>query len=840
MARIYYGSFKSIQNITYRVELWDGPSGTTPELITASYAARVTAAGGYQEAASCLSTKLEELSSAVELILSGNGFEIDRQGEGSTYYEDFTRPSRISTTWEIPTNTVKNAFIEIGNNQENKYAIIVYRGSDLFYVGRVIADQANYLRESVDGAMIFDLVAVDALNLIDGFNIDPAWFTDGEAIALDIIRKGLEYAGLDDYWTNFGASIYLKDGVTMYDTAQASNKGLANTKLNILSFYNGFDAFGDITFIDTDGTGYAATTNIDLANCKQAINQILEIYGSRMHLESGAYWIVSDDNYNAASISTRNYNTSGTYQSTTTLTHAVLLGGTATRPKWEAKPTLTYQPPVRSVDVIEERDNAILIVRTEPDYNSIDLSIVDEIIDASKAIRCRMLIKWMDNSYVAITSGSVKRYQRYAFEYKIYFKNSGGAIKQYSGNLNNYFTPTGPVLYINEYMTIAGARNSWNTYIFDKQMPPPPAGYNRMFVDMKITAEQGSFIAPNSWTSSSFNIINFWGSIAVAQPFGTVENPNYSRITKNTISVAGAASDNSQRIEWKPKYYDGEGAYGYGSIYVYNGSAWVLSSDWYSGYASAVHDDLGTIQGRRIGGMYNKFVPVIQGTWHDGGTLTAVKTLQFDSTRWLFNGGTYNPRSETWAGEWLGLAPDYTQATSGGTGNYNPRTGERVVKDRLDYHEFAISSFNSQFSNVPQQVLEEIVNYADGAITAQPTLNTRYEVMLEYVDSSEVVRWHLQEHNASITYTNGTHTITNGYELIICNTTDGNVVVNLPNATESKGKKYYFIKTANAHVVTISGGTYNINGATSTTMNSRYQSKTIISDGVQWYIVGSV
>ena len=840
MARIYYGSFKSIQNITYRVELWDGPSGTTPELITASYAARVTAAGGYQEGADCLSTKLEELSSAVELVLSGNGFEIDRQGEGSTYYEDFTRPSRISTTWEIPTNTVKNAFIEIGNNQENKYAIVVYRGSDLFYVGRVIADQANYLRESVDGAMIFDLVAVDALNLIDGFNIDPAWFTDGEAIALDIIRKGLEYAGLDDYWTNFGASIYLKDGVTMYDTAQASNKGLANTKLNILSFYNGFDAFGDITFIDTDGTGYAATTNIDLANCKQAINQILEIYGSRMHLESGAYWIVSDDNYNAASISTRNYNTSGTYQSTTTLVHAVLLGGSATRPKWEAKPTLTYQPPVRSVDVIEERDNAILVVRTEPDYNSIDLSIDDELIDAAKAIRCRMLIKWMDNSYVAITSGSVKRYQRYAFEYKIYFKNSGGAIKQYSGNLNDYFTPTGPVLYINEYMTIAGARNSWNTYIFDKQMPPPPAGYNRMFVDMKITAEQGSFIAPNSWTSSSFNIINFWGSIAVAQPFGTVENPNYSRITKNTISVAGAASNNSQRIEWKPKYYDGEGAYGYGSIYVYNGSAWVLSSDWYSGYASTVHDDLGTIQGRRIGGMYNKFVPVIQGTWHDGGTLTAVKTLQFDSTRWLFNGGTYNPRSETWAGEWLGLAPDYTQATSGGTGNYNPRTGERVVKDRLDYHEFAISSFNSQFSNVPQQVLEDLVNYADGAPTTQPTLNTRYEVMLEYVDSSEVVQWHLQEHNASVTYTNGTHTITNGYELIICNTTDGNVVVNLPNATESKGKKYYFMKTAAAHVVTISGGTYNINGATSTTMNSLYQSKTIISNGVQWYIIGSV
>lgn len=803
MARIYFGSFKSIQNITYRVELYDGATGST--------------------------------SSGTELILAGQGFEIDRQGEGSTYYQDFARPSRITTYWEIPNNTVKTAFVNIANNEENKYALVVYRGSDLFYVGRVIADQASYLRESVDGAMVFDLVAVDALNLIEGFNIDPTWFTDGQATALDIIRKSLEYAGLDDYWTYLSASIYLKDGVTMYDTAQASNKGLANTKLNILSFYNNFDAFGDITFIDTDGTGYASTTNIDIANCKQAIEQILEIYGSRIHLESGAYWIVSDDNYNAASISTRNYNASGTYQSTTTLTHAVTLGGTGTRPQWEAKPTLTYQPPVRSIDVIEERQNALLVVRTEPDFSSIELSIVDEIIDVAKAIRCRMLIKWMDNSYVAITSGSVKRYQRYAFEYRIYFKNSGGAVKQYSPNLNDYFTPTGPTTYLNEYMAISGARNSWNTYIFDRQMPPPPAGYNRMFVDMKISAEQGSFIAPNSWTASSFNQINFWGSISVAQPFGTVENPNYSRITKNTTSVSGAASNNSQRIEWMPKYYDGEGSYGYGSIYVYNGSAWVLSSDWYSGYASLIHDDLGTIQGRRIGGMYNKFVPVIQGTLYDAGTLSAVKTLQFDSTRWLFNGGTYNPRSETWAGEWLGLTPDYTQATAGGGVNYNPRTGERVIQNRLDYHEFAISSFNSQFSNVPQQVLEDIVNYALQPITAQPTSDTLYEVMLKYTDSTEVVSWMLQEHGTFKTYTAGTYSLDVTFEGALADCSAGSITLNLPSVGVSKGKRYYFVKKGSAHNLRIDGAGANISGADHIDLSTNYSTATLICDGTEWF-----
>jgi hypothetical protein len=91
-----------------------------------------------------------------------------------------------------------------------------------------------------------------------------------------------------------------------------------------------------------------------------------------------------------------------------------------------------------------------------------------------------------------------------------------------------------------------------------------------------------------------------------------------------------------------------------------------------------------------------------------------------------------------------------------------------------------------------------------------------------------------------VVYTAGTHTITNGYELIICNTSEGNVTVNLPNATESKGKKYYFLKKANPHVVTISGGAYNINGSSTTTINQLYGSKTIISDGSQWYIISSV
>jgi hypothetical protein len=801
MARIYYGSFLSIENIEYKVELWDGASGSST--------------GG------------------TELTLAGDGFTIERQGEGDTYYQNYARPSRISTSWHMPNNTVRNAFIAIANSQENTYAIVVYRASALYYVGRVIADQADYLRESIDGAPVFDLVAVDSLNLLEGFNVDPAWFTDGYATGLDIIRKSLEYCGLDDYWSYLSVNTYLRDGVTMYDTAQASYKGLANTKFNLLSFYNSFDPFADVQFIDTTDP-FEATTNIDLLTCKEAIEQVLSIYGSRITLESGAFWILPDDAYSAVNLTTRIYNAAGTYQSTGTTAHAVALANDV-RPQWEAKPTLTYQPPVRVVEVVEERQNAIFVIRTEPDVNSIELSIVDKTIQAAKPTRVRMLCKWFDDSYVALSTSSAKRYQRYLFYYRIYVKNSSGTIQQYSPITNAYNTVAIP-LYQTQELTVTNARNSWNTHVMDFVMPEVPSGYTRLFVDYYIEAEQGLFVAPNNWASSSSYPIAFWGTITAAQPWGSIENPDFSHTTKQTITVTGA-SGNSQLIEIKPAYYDDEGLYGFGTIYVYNGTAWVVSSDWYSGYASAIHDELSTILGRRIGGMYNKFVPVIQGTWYDAGSLSAIKSLSFDSAKWLFNGGTFYPRFEKWQGEWLALAPDYTVATGGGNTDWNPRTGERITNDRLNYHEFAISKLNTETSAIPDRLVEHLVNYANGAPTAQPTLNTRWEVMLQYVDSTGVLDWHIQEHNSPVTYTAGSHTITNGYELILCDTSGGTVNVDLPDPTQSKGKKYYFKKTTTSHQVTITGGGADIDGSPSKVMTTQFETCTVICDGVQWWII---
>ena len=197
----------------------------------------------------------------------------------------------------------------------------------------------------------------------------------------------------------------------------------------------------------------------------------------------------------------------------------------------------------------------------------------------------------------------------------------------------------------------------------------------------------------------------------------------------------------------------------------------------------------------------------------------------------------WNARSEQWDGEWIGVSPVYTSTTSSGEGLKVENTQENHTTNRLNTAETAISNLNSAISEVPQQVLEYLINEAEGAPASQPTLNTRWEVMLNYDDSTELVNWQIQEHNAPVTYTAGTHTITNGYELILCDTSGGAVNVDLPDPTLSKGKKYYFKKTTTSHQVVITGGGYDIDGSPSKVMTNQFETCTVISDGTQWWLI---
>ena len=145
MARKYYGTFKSFNNTDWKVEIHDAPTGSA--------------------------------TAGTELKLAGEGFTLDRDGEGSKWHENRVKSSRVTARWVIPNSTVLDAFVAIQTEAETYWTMVVWRGTELWFVGRVLADQLNRLRESIDGKPVIELTAVDGLDLLDGYNVQPSWFT---------------------------------------------------------------------------------------------------------------------------------------------------------------------------------------------------------------------------------------------------------------------------------------------------------------------------------------------------------------------------------------------------------------------------------------------------------------------------------------------------------------------------------------------------------------------------------------------------------------------------------------------------------------------------------------
>jgi hypothetical protein len=182
----------------------------------------------------------------------------------------------------------------------------------------------------------------------------------------------------------------------------------------------------------------------------------------------------------------------------------------------------------------------------------------------------------------------------------------------------------------------------------------------------------------------------------------------------------------------------------------------------------------------------------------------------------------------------------YADLTTTGEGLRIGKSPTQVISDRINAQEQTMTSLSSYIQNVPNQVLEHLVNYADQAPTIKPSATTQWEVMLKYTNSTEAVTWLVQEHGTFKTYTAGTSSLDQAFEGHLLNASGGTITINLPAVSEQKGKRYYFVKLGSAHAAVVNAfAGQTINGADHMDLNTNYQSKTIICDGSAWYIIAT-
>ena len=223
---------------------------------------------------------------------------------------------------------------------------------------------------------------------------------------------------------------------------------------------------------------------------------------------------------------------------------------------------------------------------------------------------------------------------------------------------------------------------------------------------------------------------------------------------------------------------------------------------------------------------------VAQGNWIDSGNSTPTKSLIFDDGTWIFNGGTFNASMCEWDCEWLKMAnypDDIDSPVDSEDSDYNKNSqGSTLVRILQQVNEQKLSTQNV-FTALPYRLLQ----IADVPVTTTPTIDTKWGLAVKFDAALQKNFISLTEQGTFITRTSGTYTVSIASPSILCNTTDGDITLNLPAAPTSKGVEFWFKKTTTAHKVTING---TIDAAGHVDINNLHGSLVIVSDSTVYWI----
>ena len=811
MSRIYHGHIKNINSTDWTVELWNGTTAATPD-------------------------------ASIELKLAGG--TIVTQGENDTLYENPIRSTRVEigfTCHKVSTNTpdssVQTNLHNIATDEEQKWAILIYKGATLYFVGRVLADQIRYERSS-EHAEIVKITACDALELIKNYDVDPSWFSSSKITVTNLISRILKTTGLVDYWTTAGTdSTFLCDATQLTTSNQSGTRHLGYNQVRLISFVENYDPF------TTDA-------NIKYVDCYTALENVLKIYNARIIQDgaiSCAYWVTQANAYDDTDFTYEVYDYNGNFVSTgNTLTHRVSIGTTA-RPLWEAKPTISYQPPVREVDIEYTLQNGVIDARNK---SSASTSILDvtasDIVPAGNKVRVIFDLSWDIPASASYT-------YFYQIRWRVWAYNPSNDHTYLWSEFKQQWDDFGAAYPTVNYTRLKYELTDWGSFgekIIEKEYPAPPAGCTTMRASVYlwefVTSVRVVTGGGVSWGTASDNIKEFSGSLRIEQAY---DEDRWENPVKTTSVTTGAKATNSTTIKLESKYYNGRKD-DVGTIFVYNGSSYVPAANWSAPWISG-----GSIPSERtiqqyaaisILSMYQDFLMTINGNWVDAGNYTAVKSLFFDSAIWIFNGGRLDLGTGQWDGEWLRVTPVYTSLTNNGEGERIQTGKGDKSSDKIDILVGEVSRLLGGFGKIGEVVISDILNNGNNAPTSDPAIDKVYTVGIKYDNGAQTMEWNLNDVELaapvvhSITDALSPYTIseTSGTVYIFADATSAAITINLPAA--SGNSALYVIKKTDSsvHLITIDGnGSETIDGATTKTIGTQYQTERLKSNNSNFYLV---
>jgi hypothetical protein len=731
-------------------------------------------------------------SSGTELRLVSEGYQIERQGEGDLLFENRVKKSKATAFFAIDNNTDAAYFEDMAIDEEGSHAMIIYKNNTVVWIGRILGDLFSWQRSSVEGKRIYEITSVDTLSLLDNYKIQASWFTSGKITLLHLITSILKTTELDAYWTAISRSGYfVADALLTYETSAGTNYRMPRMRINASSLIENYDPTTAIV-------RQSDNENEDNITCLEALNRVLGSFAAYIILENGMFFIHQYAAYTQAIIYDIYSTSEALTQTNASIVHEHTIQNDE-RPFFQAFPTHSYQPPIKNVK-----------------------------LTTFKAVSKKVAKPWRtpyNNSHLAIGPVTMTQGKSVKFDYRVVFEHNGRDI------------------YILKIKAWAVERISGNTYVWNGSAWVLTATIN--YTDIKLdkgpgpqsTSYYGQYSVPDNGLITGFDFyfdMYMIRNLMTPGSYGMVDEPFtgsitcYQEITENLKTYTNTINTKASKIiDLESYFYDAMGADGIGTIQVYNGTTWQNSANWVApGTGTGSFE---SILVQQVLGYYAKAVKSINCNVRDDGTFNGLKTLFFDSSAWVNNGYTYSASSENYDGEWLKLYADY-DAVTGGEIIYN-NDPKNQLQFRVQSLESDVKGMNTVDSFMYKSVSQAIF-YDKG--NTNPNIDSTYNVNIKYDPVNYTSEFQIFETGAAVNLTTGTHSVNLEKEIFVCDTSSGNVTLNLPSADTVKGQKFIIKKSQLSNSVTING---DIDGLESYALTSLNESVIIESDGSTYWAI---
>lgn len=688
-------------------------------------------------------------------------------------------------------------------------------GLRLYWTGIIMQDLVTV--EDTHKPYVFKITAVDGIGLLS--NVDYTWE------AFETIESFLERAV----------------GAIGVDPLYASDDLLYATCLNTWDTNHTYDITTDVaTLIRYYAPNYHSRDTYGNKTYSKYLSILQELciaFGARFYQREGVYYF---EQYIERTNTTRTvsaYYKSGTKAFTSKVSDDITLDGTTSGGARLAGNQFNFLPALKRVEVTHNktlRQNLLgRFVNFFVTTPALSLGVLSDDNNAYLKIDGSLVYK-----LVAPSPGSNTDYFRPRFRIQLRVEDQANPGNYYY--LKRDWSPSNGQLY--------GA-TSWSSsasyYYLDagvvKNSSTGLTVANTFTVvtpDLPVEGETTIDIEQNGL----YNIQN----TSVSVPSGyfatwSVENVLVSYLSTQANSVASiykssnsSTNINSNLVLDLGEVRTADAFGGPGSFFVYNGSAWVASSDWRRGNSGSYNGLLDLLTSEVLS-LHSKPIERYSGTIV--GPYPFGIRYSFDGDYWLPMQGTYNANLDEWSAEWFRVQKDDsnvaidTPVEDGNAADFQGRTSSQQGTDEV----INVIDVNTTDASVSNDATVGNDLTVSGGTSLQGTSITNLDHTGYLVENITDV-----EHTDGSTYNVGSsdymifNTWRSGYP-------NGTATINLPAASDNEGRLLRFKSDgtiSSVHSINLQpAGSDTIDGEASFSFNRDYDGVMLLAHNRNWFIV---